>query len=81
MIIYPYSNTAFCQTYTAADSDPVTGAGTATTTVGPLNANANVNTMKLSACVVTVQSLANSNVNGALYMCYSEGGSGLFPVA
>lgn len=37
--------------------------------------------MKLSGFTVTVQSLANNNVNGAIYIALSDNGSVMAPVS
>lgn len=58
--------------YNAADYAPTVGTGTATTINSPLTSSANISLMKTTACTLNIQTLANSNVNGAVYVAYSD---------
>lgn len=68
----PYSSTTWINTFTGADYNPSSGAGTASSSTHPFNGAGTVQMMKLTALTVTAQSLANSNINGALYFCYAD---------
>lgn len=80
-MIRPYNASAFYLTYTAADYIPNTGSGTGVPTAGPTStAAANLSFVKLTGMAVNILPLANANVNGSVYICYSETAPTIIPL-
>lgn len=78
----PYVNQNPITTYTAADYNPSTAAGTGAIWPGPLGGlAANIASVRLTGLSVNIIPLANSNINGSVYYCYSESAASLIPIS